>query len=117
MAFNTTVREIRGITILDCVGRLVFGDEGLYLRERGKELLKTNKVLVLNFAQVSYIDSGGLGVLVGLLTTARAAGGDVKLAAPSMRVQEVLRITHLDTVFEIHPTAEKAAESARHAVA
>lgn len=117
MAFSTTIREIGGVTVVDCAGRLVFGDEGLHLRERGKELLKTKKVLVLNFAQVSYIDSGGLGVLVGLLTTARAAGGDIKLAAPSGRAREVLKITHLDSVFEIHPDAEKAAESARHAAA
>ena len=117
MAFSTTNREIGGVTVVDCVGRLVFGDEALHLRERGKELLKTKKVLVLNFAQVSYIDSGGLGVLVGLLTTARAAGGDIKLAAPSGRAREVLKITHLDSVFEIHPDAEKAAESARHAAA
>lgn len=117
MAFSTTIREISGVTIVDCVGRLVFGHEALHLRERGKELLKKRKALVLNFAQVSYIDSGGLGVLVGLLTTARAAGGDIKLAAPSERVREVLKITHLDSVFEIHPDAEKAVESARHAAA
>jgi anti-anti-sigma factor len=117
MPFSTTIREISGVTIVDCVGRLVFGDEGLLLRERGKELLKTKKVLVLNFAEVSYVDSGGLGVLVGLLTTARAGGGDIKLAGPSGRAREVLRVTHLDSVFEIHSDAEKAAESARHAAA
>jgi anti-sigma B factor antagonist len=117
MAFSTTIREISGVTIVDCVGRLVFGDEGLLLRERGKGLLKTKKVLVLNFAGVSYVDSGGLGVLVGLLTTARAAGGDIKLAAPGGRVREVLKITRLDSVFEVHADAEKAAEAARHAAA
>lgn len=117
MAFTTTVRESSGITIVDCVGRLVFGNEGFHLRERGRELLKTTKVFVLNFARVSYIDSGGLGVLVGLLTTARASGGDIKLASPSGRAREVLAITHLDSVFEIHPDAEQAAESARRAAA
>jgi len=117
MAFSITTREISRVTILDCVGRLVFGDEALHLRERAKELLKTKKVLVLNLTGVSYIDSGGLGVLVGLLTTARAGGGDLKLASPNERSREVLAITHLTEVFEIHPSAEKAAESAKHAAA
>jgi anti-sigma B factor antagonist len=117
MAFSIEIRKINRITILDCRGRLVFGDEALYLRERAKELLKSGKILVLNLAGVSYIDSGGLGVLVGLLTSARAAGGDLKLASPNQRASEVLTITHLSEVFEIHPTAEKAAESATHAAA
>ena len=117
MALSIKIRQINRITILDCAGRLVFGDEALYLRERAKELLKTNKVLVLNLAGVSYIDSGGLGILVGLLTSARAAGGDLKLANPNARAREVLTITHLNEVFDIHASSEKAAESAQHAAA
>jgi anti-sigma B factor antagonist len=117
MAFSITTREINRITVLDCVGRLIFGDEALLLRERAKDLLKTNKVLVLNLSGVRYIDSGGLGVLVGLLTSARAAGGDLKLASPNARAREVLTITHLTEVFDIHPSAEKAADSANYAAA
>lgn len=117
MAFSIKTREINHITVMDCTGRLVFGDEALYLRERAKELLKTNKVLVLNLAGVTYIDSGGLGVLVGLLTSARAAGGDLKLSSPNARAREVLTITHLDSVFDIHSSADKAAASAKHAAA
>ena len=117
MAFTVKTREINSITIMDCSGRLVFGDEALYLRERAKELLKTSKLLVLNLADVTYIDSGGLGVLVGLLTSARAGGGDLKLASPNQRAREVLTITHLHQVFDIHSSAEKAAESAKNAAA
>lgn len=117
MAFHTKVREVNRISVVDCEGRLVFGDEALHLREHAKELLKTNKTLVLNLAGVSYIDSGGLGVLVGLLTSARAASGDIKLANPNPRAREVLAVTHLDEVFEIYPDAEKAVESAQHAAA
>jgi anti-sigma B factor antagonist len=117
MAFKIKIREFKRVSIVDCAGRLVFGDEALELRERCKELIKTQKVLVINLAGVSYIDSGGLGVLVGLLTSARAAGGDVKLAGPNTRALEVLTITHLDSVFDIHFNAEKAAESAKHAAA
>jgi anti-sigma B factor antagonist len=117
MAFTVKTREINSITILDCSGRLVFGNEALHLRERAKELLKSNKLMVLNLADVSYIDSGGLGVLVGLLTSARAAGGDLKLASPNQRAREVLTITHLHEVFEIHSSAEEAAKSAKIAAA
>ena len=117
MAFSIKIREINRITIVDCSGRLVFGDESLCLREHAKELLKSNKILVLNLAGVTYIDSGGLGVLVGLLTSARAAGGDLKLASPNARAREVLTITHLSEVFDIHPSAETAAESVSHAAA
>lgn len=117
MAFSIQTRELKRITILDCSGRLVFGNEALHLRDRAKELLKSNRILVLNLAEVTYIDSGGLGVLVGLLTSARAAGGDLVLASPNQRAREVLTVTHLHRVFEIHASAEKAVESAKTAAA
>jgi anti-sigma B factor antagonist len=113
MAFTVRARQLNGINVVDCVGRLVFGDEALELRRQAKELLESNPVLVLNLREVNYIDSGGLGVMVGLLTTARAAGGDLKLAGPAARALEVLAITHLDSVFEIYPSVERAAESLR----
>ena len=69
------MRMIDGITVVDCHGRIVFGDESLMLRETVKDLLKTSKDMVINLADVNYIDSGGLGTLVGLYTSARGVGG------------------------------------------
>ena len=69
-----------GITILECSGRIVFGDEAAALREQVKDLVAAGKKqIVLNLGGVTYIDSGGLGTLVSLYTTAHNAGGALKL--------------------------------------
>src|SRR5436305_774256 len=94
-----------------CNGRIVFGEEAATLREQVKNLLTTQKNIVLNLGGVSYIDSGGLGTLVGLYTSARAAGGDIKLANLTQRVGDQLQITKLVTVFEVFDSEEKAVNS------
>jgi len=100
------------VTVLLCSGRLVFGEESTALRDKVKSLLaEGNKRIVLNLGGVSYIDSGGLGVLVSLFTSAKAAGGDIKLANLTQRVGDLLQITKLLTVFEVHDGEQKAVES------
>src|ERR1051326_9165588 len=70
-----------GVTVLQCNGRVVFGEESTALRDKVKSLLaEGNKRIVLNLGGVSYIDSGGLGVLVSLFTSAKAAGGEESTA-------------------------------------
>ena len=64
-----------GIVVMDCAGRIVFGEETSELRERVKALISQGSRVVLNLGEVSYIDSGGLGTLVALYTSARSAGG------------------------------------------
>ena len=64
-----------GIVVVDCAGRIVFGEETSELRDRVKGLLSEGSRVVLNLGEVSYIDSGGLGTLVALYTTARGSGG------------------------------------------
>ena len=117
MAFSITTREISRVTILDCVGRLVFGDEALHLRERAKELLKTKKVLVLNLTGVSYIDSGGLGTLVGAYSSARNAGADIKLTGLGQKLRDVLQVTKLVTVFEVYDNEQQAIAAFRRGAA
>jgi len=73
--------------------------------------LKTNNQIVINLAEVNYIDSGGLGTLVGLYTSARGAGGIIKLANLTNRVGELLQVTKLLTVFEVFQDAATAAHS------
>jgi len=102
---------IGNATIVDCHGRIVFGDESIALREFVKEQLKTNNQIVINLAEVNYIDSGGLGTLVGLYTSARSAGGIIKLANLTNRVGELLQVTKLLTVFEVFANDVQAAES------
>jgi anti-sigma B factor antagonist len=66
---------------------------------------------------VNYIDSGGLGTLVSLYTSAHSAGGAVKLARLTSRVGDLLQVTKLLTVFEVYETEEEAVESFRKGVA
>jgi anti-sigma B factor antagonist len=111
MTLRLGSRQIEGAIVVDCHGRIVFGDESIALREFVKEHLKTNNQIVINLAEVNYIDSGGLGTLVGLYTSARSAGGVIKLANLTNRVGELLQVTKLLTVFEVYDDAVDAARS------
>jgi anti-sigma B factor antagonist len=78
------------------------------LRTTLKEILSSSKKIILDLSEVSYIDSGGLGALVGAYSTARSAGADIKLAGLGQRVRDVLQITKLVTVFEVYDSEQKA---------
>jgi anti-sigma B factor antagonist len=101
-------RTVDGVMVVDCSGRLVFGEESAYLRDTLKNMLTTNKNLVLNLSGVNYIDSGGLGTLVSLYTSARTVGGSIKLANLTQRVGDLLQVTKLLTVFDTYDSEEKA---------
>jgi anti-sigma B factor antagonist len=103
--------------IVDCSGRLVFGEESASLRDKVKKLLAQSPKLVLNLHDVSQVDSGGLGTLVSLFTSARNAGGTLKLASLNQRVGDLLQITKLVTIFEVFDDEEKAAKSFAASVA
>ena len=111
MTLKLGSRMIGNAIVVDCHGRIVFGDESIALREFVKEQLKTTNKIVINLAEVNYIDSGGLGTLVGLYTSARSAGGVIKLANLTNRVGELLQVTKLLTVFEVYSNDVQAAES------
>src|SRR5574340_71217 len=102
MQLQTSSRSFGDALVLDCRGRIVFGDETAFLRHQVKDLLNESRQIVLNLAEVNYIDSTCVGTLVGLYTSARAAGGNIKLAALTGRVKDVLQITKLATVFETY---------------
>src|SRR5216683_4145233 len=118
MQLRIGVRTLNdGIVVVDCAGRIVFGEETAELRDKVKALIAANSRIVLNLANVTYIDSGGLGTLVALYTTARNAGGSVKLARLTQRVGDLLQVTKLLTVFEVYNSEEEAVESFRKGVA
>ena len=106
-----------GVTIVACSGRIVFGEESSGLRESLKKLLGNTKHIVLNLSGVSYIDSGGLGTLVALYTTARNNGGAIKLANLTQRVGDLLQVTKLVTIFDVYNSEEEAIESFRKGAA
>src|SRR5260370_27934596 len=109
--------KVGGVVGGDWSGRVVFGEEWASLRDVVKKLLAQSAKLVLNLREVNYIDSGGLGTLVSLYTTARNAGGAVKLARLSQRVGDLLQITKLLTIFEVFDDEEVAAQSFKKDVA
>jgi anti-sigma B factor antagonist len=119
MSLKYDVRQTRDVTILDLNGRLSLGEalafgpgSGLVLSETIREFTKKGqKKILLNLAGVTYVDSSGVGQLVGALTTARNQSGDIKLLKPSVHVLELLKTTKLDGVFDIHEDETAAIQS------
>jgi anti-sigma B factor antagonist len=112
MQLKIGVRTLNdGIVVVDCAGRIVFGEETAELRDKVKSLIAASSRIVLNLADVTYIDSGGLGTLVALYTTAQNAGGAIKLANLTQRVGDLLQVTKLLTVFEVYDSEQKAIQS------
>ena len=108
MTLKLDTRQTDGVTIVSCAGRIMFGEEASALRERVKELLGSTKEIILNLTGVSNIDSGGLGTLVGLYSSARSSGADIKLTGLGPRLRDVLSITKLSTVFEVYDSEAQA---------
>src|SRR5579862_784065 len=117
MQLRMSTRAMEGVLVVDCSGRVVFGEESATLRDIVKKLLAENPNVVMNLGEVNYIDSGGLGTLVALYTSARSAGGAIKLARLTRRVGDLLQVTKLLTVFEVYETEEEAVESFRKTAA
>jgi anti-sigma B factor antagonist len=119
MSLRYDVRQTRDVTILDLNGRLSLGEalafgpgSGLVLSETVREFTKKGqKKILLNLAGVTYVDSSGVGQLVGALTTARNQSGDIKLLKPSVHVLDMLKTTKLDGVFDIHEDEIAAIQS------
>jgi anti-sigma B factor antagonist len=101
-------RKVDGVTIVSCQGRIMFGDEANALRDFLKDALAETPRMILNLAGVTYIDSGGLGTLVGVYSSARGAGADIKLTGLGQRLRDVLQITKLATVFQVFDTDQEA---------
>jgi anti-sigma B factor antagonist len=115
MQLKLATKTIDGILIVDCNGRIVFGDESSLLRETVKKAVSQNNRIILNLGETSYIDSGGLGTLVALRTTAQNAGGTIKLTNLTKRVGDLLQVTKLLTVFDVYNSDAEAIESFREA--
>jgi len=112
MALKINTREVGHVTILDIAGRIVLGDEIHDLRTAVRGLIAENKQkIILNLAEVDYLDSSGVGELVGSFTAVRNAGGELKLLNLTQKVQDVLYVTKLYTVFDIREDEFTAVKS------
>src|SRR5450631_2327309 len=107
-------REVDGITIVDCSGRITLGEGSVQLRDAVKELLtKGQKKILLNLGDVNYIDSSGIGELVSAYTTVRNQGGELKLLNLTKKVHDLLQITKLYTVFDVRDDETTAVKAFR----
>jgi anti-sigma B factor antagonist len=102
MPLTVKTRTSGDVTVVDVAGRIIFGDECNTLRDQVKPIVHQGGSTVINLSGVDYVDSGGVGVLVALFTTARNAGGEVKLACGNDRVTHVLKITKLLPILGMH---------------
>jgi anti-sigma B factor antagonist len=102
MSMKVAIRQVDGITILDLSGRITLGEGSIILRDSVHDALdKGSKNILLNLAQISYIDSSGIGELVSAFTSVKNAGGELKLLNLTQKVHDLLQITKLYTVFDI----------------
>ena|SRR5258707_3911395 len=101
MPCKATIRQVGDVTIVDLSGRITLGDGSGVVRETVKDVLKGGrKNFLLNLGDVSYIDSSGLGELVGAYATSANQGAQIKLLNAQKRVDDLLQLTKLYTVFE-----------------
>src|SRR5947208_16144361 len=100
MNLKIETRVADGVTIVSCHGRITFGEEATSLRETLKKVLSSNRHIVLSLAGVTDVDSGGLGTLVGVYSSARAGGADIKWPGRGQRRRDVLQVTKLATDVE-----------------
>lgn len=101
-SLKSQTRQMEGVTILDLSGRITLGEGSVVLREQIRDLLaKGQKKILLNLADVTYIDSSGIGELVSAFTAVKNQGGELKLLKLTKKVHDLLQITKLYTVFDI----------------
>ncbi len=101
MSAKLTTRQVGDVTVLDASGRITLGEGSTTFREKIKELAAAgSKKVLINMGDISYIDSSGIGELVSGYTTITNSGGALKLLNLGKRVQDLLQITKLYTVFE-----------------
>jgi anti-sigma B factor antagonist len=109
-----TYREIGQIVIVDFSGKITLGEGSATLRRMIRELIdRGHRRIVLNLADVDYIDSSGIGELVSGYTTVRNAEGELKLLYLTKRVHDLLQITRLFTVFDVQSDEDSALRSFR----
>jgi anti-sigma B factor antagonist len=97
---------------MDCSGRITLGEGSVTLRDTVRELLaKGQKKILLNLAEVNYIDSSGIGELVSAFTTTKNQAGELKLLNLTKKVNDLLQITKLYTVFDVKDDEAAAVKS------
>lgn len=105
-------RVVESVSILDLSGKISLGEGDVQIKERIRDLLSDGqRKILLNLGDVSYIDSAGLGSLISSYATTKREGGQLKLVNLTKRVQDLLAITKLITVFDTFDNEKEAIDS------
>jgi len=103
VSVKLSTRQVGDVSVVDVAGRITLGEGSSALRESLRDMVgKNHKKILLNLGDVSYIDSSGIGELVSGFTTVTNSGGQLKLLNLNKRVKDLLQITKLYTVFDVH---------------
>jgi len=103
VSMKIATHQVDGITVLDLSGRITLGEGSVQLRDAVRDLVsKGQKNIVLNLGDVSYMDSSGVGELVTAYTSVKNQGGELKLVNLTKKIEDLMAITKLATVFDIH---------------
>jgi anti-sigma B factor antagonist len=112
MSVKLTTRQVGDVTVIDVAGRITLGEGASTLRDSLRDLVKKDqKKILLNMKDVTYIDSSGIGELVSAYTSITNLGGHLKLLGLTHRVKDLLQITKLYTVFDVHEDEAHAVRS------
>lgn len=112
MSVRIDVREVNGVSVMACSGLITLGAAATEFRNTFRELIQRGaKKLVIDLGEVTYLDSTGIGELVGAYTNAYNAQAMVKLSSLPDKIYDLLQITRLVTVFEIHKSEAEAVRS------
>jgi anti-sigma B factor antagonist len=109
-----THKEIDGVIVLEPKGKIMGGPDATVLHDKLHDFIDQNqKKVVINLSKVEWMNSTGLGILISGLTTLRNNGGELKLACITDKIESLLTITRLITVFENYDNVEQAISSFR----
>ncbi|HEY1185168.1 MAG TPA: STAS domain-containing protein [Bryobacteraceae bacterium] len=112
MSVKLSTRQVGDVSVVDVAGRITLGEGSSALRETLRDMVgKNQKKILLNLGDVSYIDSSGIGELVSGFTSVTNSGGQLKLLNLNKRVKDLLQITKLYTVFDVHDDEAHAIRS------
>jgi len=103
VSVKLNTRQVGDVSVVDVAGRITLGEGSSALRDALRDMINKNqKKILLNLGEVNYIDSSGIGELVSGFTTVTNSGGQLKLLNLNKRVRDLLQITKLYTVFDVH---------------
>ncbi len=110
MKFST--KELNNVTVIKMEGSMLGGPEASELNSALHKLIDAKKKdIVVDLGDVSVMNSSGLGMLIGAVTTMRNAGGNLKIATATEKIAQVFKMTKVNNVIELHDTVKSAVES------